>query len=299
MFSLFLSLVEREEIIQGRRISPEEVALIEEWLTIHPHWNRTRLSRELCSIGNWRNAAGRLKDMACRTLLLKLEARGQIRLPPRRTASVNGARNQCIAQIAHDQEPIQCELKALRPLRVQPLEEGSFSAHLFKFLLHRYHYLGHRNGVGENLKYLVTDRADRPLGCLLFGSAAWKTRSRDAWIGWDCEQRRAHLLLLTNNTRFLILPWVRVPHLASHLLSQVTARLSTDWQRKYGHPIYLVETFVERDRFEGTCYRAAGWLRAGATTGRSRNDAALTLKVPIKEVYLKPLSADGQRRLAS
>ena len=293
--------MESEEIIQGRRIRSEEVALIEEWLTIHPRWHRTRLSRELCSLWNWRNAAGRLKDRACRTLLLKLEARGQIRLPPRRTASVNGARNQAIAVVAHDQSSIQGELDALRPLQVKPLAEGSFSAHLFKFLLHRHHYLGHRNCVGENLKYLVRDRADRPLACLLFGSAAWKTRARDAWIGWEAEQRRAHLFLLTDHTRFLILPWVRVAHLApdSSGLSQVTARLSADWQCKYGHPIDLVESFVERDRFAGACSRAAGWLRAGATTGRSRNAAAFTLKVPLKEVYLKPLSAEGQRRLAS
>lgn len=291
--------MQREQVIQGRRISPEDVALIGEWLTVHPHWNRTRLSRELCSVWNWRNAAGRLKEMACRTLLLKLEARGQIRLPPRRTASVNGARNQSIAEVAHDQSPIQGELEALRPLQLDPLVESSGSAHWFKFLLHRYHYLGHRNCVGENLKYLARDHAGRPLACLLFGSAAWKTRARDSWIGWNAEQRQSRLFLLTNNTRFLILPWVRAPHLASHLLSQVTARLSADWQRKYGHPIDLVETFVEPGRFEGTCYRAAGWLRAGATTGRSRNDAAFTRKVPIKEVYLKPLSAEGPRRLAS
>jgi hypothetical protein len=293
------ALVQSEQIIQGRRLGPADVALIGEWLALHSDWNRTRLSRELCSEWNWRNAAGRLKDMACRTLLLKLEARGQIQLPPRRTVSVNGARNQTIAEVPHDRSPIQCEIEALRPVQLDPLAEGSDSAHLFKFLLQRYHYLGHRNCVGENLKYLARDRAGRPLACLLFGSAAWKTRARDAWIGWGSEQRRAHLFLLTNNTRFLILPWVRAPHLASHLLSQVTARLSTDWQGKYGHPIYLVESFVEPDRFAGACYRAAGWLRVGATTGRSRNDAAFTLMVPIKEVYLKPLSAEGRRRLAA
>lgn len=206
--------MEREEIIQGRRISPAEVALIGEWLAIHPHWNRTRLSRELCSEWNWRNAAGRLKDMACRTLLLQLEARGQIRLPPRRTASANGARNQSIAEVAHDPSPIPCELEAVRPLQLDPLVESSGSAPLFKFLLQRYHYLGHRNCVGENLKYLARDPAGRPLACLLFGSAAWKTRARDSWIGWNVEQRQSRLFLLTNNTRFLILPWVRVPHLA-------------------------------------------------------------------------------------
>lgn len=287
----------REQFIQGRRIGPEDLALIGDWLIAHPSSNRTRLSLELCSAWNWRNAAGRLKDMACRTLLLKLEALGQIRLPPRRTASVNGLRNQRIAEVAHDQTPIECPLAGLQPLRVEPLE-GRAETALFHFLLQRYHYLGHRNGVGENLKYLVCDRADRPVACLLFGSAAWKTGARDAWIGWEPEQRQRSLFLLTNNTRFLILPWVRTPHLASHLLGRVTARLSADWQDKYGHPICLVETFVERERFGGVCYRAAGWLPVGLTTGRTRNDGQRTLQAPIKEVYLKPLLADWKGRLA-
>ena len=157
--------------------------------------------------------------------------------------------------------------------------------------------MGLGNAVGENLKYLVRDHLGRPLAGLLFGAAAWKIQARDAWIGWDADQRRNHLFLLANNSRFLILPWVRVPALASHVLGQVTARLSADWQRKYGHPIYLVESFVQRDRFPGTCYRAAGWRRVGATTGRSRNDAAGTLPVPVKEIYLKVLRADGPERL--
>ena len=278
-------------------MSAEDLALIEKWLNAFPHWNRTRLSRELCSAWNWRNAAGRLKDMACRTLLLKIEARGQIRLPPRRTASVNGLRNQRIAEVPHDQSPLESPLEALRPLRVEPVQRPAEIA-LFQFLLRRYHYLGHRNCVGENLKYLVRDRTHRPLACLLFGAAAWQLRARDAWIGWEPEARQRSLFLLANNTRFLILPWVRVPHLGSHLLGRVAARLSADWQDKYGHPICLVETFVERERFGGVCYRAAGWLPVGATTGRTRNDQRHQATASVKEVYLKPLLPDWKRRLA-
>lgn len=289
--------MQTEPIIQGRAVSAQDLALIQQWLRVHPGGNRTRLSRELCGLWNWRNAAGRLKDMACRTLLLKLEARGHIHLPPRRTASVNHLRNQTLAPLAHDTEIIDGPLQALGPVQIQPLVEGHEEARLFKFLLQRYHYLGLGNGVGENLKYLVRDRAGRPLACLLFGAAAWKTQPRDAWIGWNASQRQTHLFLLANNSRFLILPWVRVPSLASHVLGQLTTRLSEDWQRKYGHPIYLVESFVQRDRFPGTCYRAAGWWPVGPTTGRSRNDVALTLKVPIKEIYLKLLRADGRERL--
>ena len=291
--------MDRQRVIQGRAIRPEDVALIRDWLQAHPDSNRTRLSRELCAAWNWRNGAGRLKDMACRSLLLKLEARGQIRLPPRRTASVNGRRNRQAPPIAHDQKAIEGPLPIVQPVRVQPVAEGSAEALLFKFLLQRYHYLGHRNCVGENLKYLARNPDGRPLACLLFGAAAWKTAARDRWIGWNSAQRARHLGLVTNNTRFLILPWVRVPQLASHLLGRVAARLSADWQQKYGHPIYLVESFVEPRRFAGTCYRAAGWMPVGLTTGRTRNDDGLKPRAARKALYLKALRADAQRRLAA
>jgi len=289
--------VDRPRIIQGRAIRPEDIALIRDWLQTHPDSNRTRLSRELCAAWNWRNGAGRFKDMACRSLLLKLEAQGQIRLPPRRTASVNGLRNRQAGQLEHDQSSMAGPLWALQPVRVQAVRAGSSEARLFQFLLQRYHYLGHRNCVGENLKYLALAQDGRPLACLLFGSAAWKCAPRDQWIGWTAQQRRRHLGLITNNTRLLILPWVRVPHLASHLLGWVTARLSADWQQKYGHPIYLVESFVQEPRFAGLCYRAAGWLRVGLTTGRTRNDDGLKPGVAPKALYLKALRADAQRRL--
>jgi hypothetical protein len=288
-----------QQIVQGRRIGPEELAQIQECLQAHPSWNRTRLSQELCAWWNWRNHAGRLKDMACRTLLRKLQARGRIVLPPPQGHADNGRRNQPFGELAHDRSPVQGDLQTLRPLWLEPLAEGNSEVALFKFLLQRYHYLGLRNCVGQNLKYLVRDRTERPLACLLFGSAAWQTWPRDAWIGWEAEQRHTHLHLLTNNTRFLILPWVRVARLGSHVLGQLATRLSADWQHKYGHPIHLLETFVERDRFQGTCYRAAGWVRVGQTTGRSRNDRAFQLQVPIKEIYLQPLVADFRQRLWS
>jgi hypothetical protein len=156
----------------------------------------------------------------------------------------------------------------------------------------RYHYLGLQNTVGENLKYLVTDGAGREVACLLFGSAAWSCKPRDAFIGWDRETRRRNLQRLSNNTRFLILPWVRVPHLASHVLSRIVRRLRADWVERYGHPLDLVETFVDRERFRGTCYRAANWVHVGETTGRSREDRHHTLQVPVKDVYVYPLRPD-------
>jgi hypothetical protein len=285
--------------MQGREIRPEDVGLIRDWLQTHPGSNRTRLSRALCEAWNWRNGAGRLKDMAARSLLLKLEARGEIQLPPRRTASVNHLRNRQALSIEYEPQAIEGPLSLLQPVGIQPVAEGSCQSELLKFLLRRYHYLGLRNCVGENLKYLAHDQHGRVLACLLFGSAAWKAAARDQWIGWSEEQRARHLSLLTSNTRFLILPFIRVPHLASHLLGRVAARLSADWQHKYGHPIYLLESFVEQPRFGGACYRAAGWVQVGRTTGRTRNDDGRKPRVARKALYLKPLRADAQRRLAA
>ena len=286
-------------VIQGREIRPEDVERIRDWLQAHPGSNRTRLSRELWEAWNWRNGAGRLKDMAARSLLLKLEARGEIQLPPRRTASVNHLRNRPVPGMEHESEAIEGPLDLFQPVGIELVKEGTSEARLFQFLLQRYHYLGLRNCVGENLKYLARDRQGRVLACLLFGSAAWKAAARDQWIGWSSEQRIAGLSLLTNNTRFLILPFVRVSHLASHLLGRVAARLSADWQHKYGHPIYLLESFVQQPRFAGTCYRAAGWVPVGLTTGRTRNDDGRRPRVARKALYLKPLQADARRRLAA
>lgn len=286
-----------EQRIQGRWVSCEELTQVQTWLSEHPSWHRTRLSRELCALWDWRNEAGQLKDMACRTLLLKLEARGLLQLPARQRAPVNASRNRHRVDLPHDNTPLEVSLPSLQPLRVELVASASAQSQLFQFLLYRYHYLSHHNSVGENLRYLIYDRQGRPLACLLFGSAAWKCRPRDTFIGWNSSQRQQRLQWLTNNTRFLILPWVRVAHLASHTLSLITRRLSADWENKYAHPIHLLETFVERDRFRGTCYRAAGWISVGHTTGRGRNSPSQTPQGPTKEVLLQPLHPQFRRQL--
>jgi len=176
---------------------------------------------------------------------------------------------------------------------------GSAHLRLFNGLLGRYHYLGHRNTVGENLRYLVRDRMGRPVACALFGSAAWKCADRDAFLGWDRATRERNLQRLTNNTRFLVLPWVVVPHLASHVLGLIARRIRADWQSKYGHPVHALETFVDRDRFKGTCYQAANWLRLGATRGRTRNDREHRIRATVKDVYLYPLVEDFRRQLCA
>ena len=288
------------KVIQGRSITAADIGLIRGLLEKNPDWNRSRLSRELCERWDWRNDKGRLKDMAARTLLLKLERLGEIRLPARHSPGRPNRRGVAIPEaMAHDTTIVETDLSRLRPLRIERLDTGDARLPLFNYLLHRYHYLGHQRCVGENLKIMVSDHAGRLLACMLFGSAAWKARSRDAYIGWDRATRERNLSLLTNNTRFLILPWVRVRYLASHLLSRICRELAGNWMDKYGHPIHMIETFVQRDRYRGTCYRAAGWTHVGATTGRSRNDVHATMSVPVKDVYVHPLHPDFRGRLCA
>jgi len=297
-----LRVVNEPEMIQGRRIGGDEVAQVQSLLTARPGWSRWRISQELARRWDWRTATGQLKDMAARTLLLKLEQRGWIVLPTRRRASPNRMRHKRMPVLTEpvSQEPLHGPLADWLPLTVTEVSTPRHpERELFEGLLHRHHYLSHRSPVGENLQYLVCARGGRPVACLLFGAAAWQCAARDRHIGWDQATRAARLQLLTNNTRFLILPWVRVPHLASHVLGRVTRRLSADWQRKYGHPIYLLETFVERARFAGTCYQAANWVRVGQTQGRTRQDGAdgQQLQVAIKEVFLYPLHPRFAERL--
>ena len=265
-------------------------------LAEHPDWSRRRLSVELATLWNWRNGAGRLKDMAARTLLLKLEQRGWIGLPPRRTTPSNRMRHKQLPppELAAPQPPVTEPLTQLLPLAISEcshLDKAAGQQVLFDALLHQHHYLSHRSSIGENLQYLVGDAQGRPLACLLFGAAAWQCAARDRSIGWDSAVRAQHLHLIANNTRFLILPWVGVKSLASHVLGRIARRLSQDWQAKYGHPIFLLETFVERDRFTGIAYRAANWVRVGQTKGRTRQDRpdGTWHQAAIKDVYLYPL----------
>jgi len=280
--------MEKTIIIQGREVSSKDIEFIREMIKLNPSWGRTRLSKELALLWNWRAANGQLKDMACRSFLLKLERRGYLRLPPRLYSYRKVRRKAPCPYVPHKRAIIVGKLNCLLPLRIEVVKKKDLFR-LFKCLLSSYHYLGFSRIVGENMKYLVFDEKDNPVSCLLFGSAAWKTLPRDNFIGWDEGTKRANLHLITNNMRFLILPWVKVPHLASHLLARVARRISSDWIERYNHPIYMLETFVEKERFRGTCYQAANWIYVGESKGRSRNDRYRSLKVPIKDIYLYPL----------
>jgi hypothetical protein len=278
-------------IVQGRRLDGPELEQLRHWVSGHPGWSRRRLSVDLASRWDWRNAAGQLKDMAARTLLLKLHQRGLLELPPRRQAPTN--RMRCLAsELALTGEPpdaLECALEDLGPLEVNEVSREATQRAWVKGALGQYHYLGFNGAVGENLQYVISDGQGRRLACLVFGAAAWKCQDRDRFIGWSAQQRERNLARVANNTRFLILPSVRVRRLGSWILGQVHRRLARDWEAKYGHPVVLMETFVEQPRFRGTVYRAANWQRVGRTTGRTRQDRHTHIQVPAKDIYVYPL----------
>jgi hypothetical protein len=286
-------------VVQGRVLDPPDLALIRHWLAQNPGWSRWRLSQALATHWDWRNGVGQLKDMAARTLLLKLHQRGLIALPPRRQMPTNRMRCPWPLPAAGEEEarPRDCALAQLGPLTLHEVSGHAAQRAWIRAALGRHHYLGFGGAVGENLQYVARDGQGQPLACLVFGAAAWKCQARDRFIGWSRAQQKRNLGLLANNTRFLILPAVRVPHLASWVLGRVSRRLSRDWQAKYGHPIAALETFVERERFRGTAYRAANWLAVGATTGRTRQDRHTCIQAPVKDVYLYPLRRDFREAL--
>jgi len=288
--------------LQGRTLSGDDLTALRALIAQHPDWHRTALSRHLCELWSWRNGAGRLKDMAARTLLLKLHARGLIELPPPQTRT-----GRPCAQappmfppesLPATPTPIDGSLASLQPVRLELAHTPGLRRRV-RQLLAQYHYRGFNGAVGENVQYLATDVRGRELAVMVFGAAAWKVAVRDRFIGWSVAQRQERLGALANQQRFLILPWVRVAHLASHLLARATRRLSADWQARYGHPVWLVETFAEQDRFAGTAYQAAGWLPLGPTAGRTRQDRQRTLHSPLKSVWVRPLHPTFRQRLTT
>ena len=284
--------------IQGRAIGDEEVAFVCRLIAEHPEWSRNQIALALAEAWHWRTATGRLKNFAGSSLLIKLEKRGLIGLPKRRQAPPQRLIRLADPELPWpDPEPITQPLHELLPLTIEPLStKQPRYASLAQYLV-RYHYLGLRRSVGENMAYLARDRQGRDLGCALFGAAAWRVNPRDKFIGWDEPTRAERLSWITNNVRLLILPWVHVPHLASHLLARLTRRLAADWLAKYGHPVHLIETFVDRSRFKGTCYRAANWICVGQTQGRTRQDRTHDISVPVKDVYLYALTSRFREEL--
>jgi len=283
---------------QGRHLLPSDLAWLRDLVVEHPEWSRHQLTKHICRRWGWQTHTGHLKTFAARSMIDKLEQRGLLTLPPIRVACRRSLRPPFRKGfLPPDVTPLATSLNTLTPLSIHLPTPNSYEDHCVGYYLNHHHYLGFTRTVGEHLKYLVQDHSGQDLACLLFGSAAWKTTPRDTFIGWEPDTRAANLTFMTNNTRFLILPWVRVPHLASHLLGRIMRRLRQDWIEKYGHPVHLVETFVERDRFKGICYQAANWLHVGHTQGRSRQDRHNDRRVPVKAIYLYPLIRNFRQAL--
>jgi hypothetical protein len=287
--------VEATLTYRGRVVTASDLATIRVLLAT-PGISRRALSLRLCDLWQWRQPNGMPCDAICRGLLLWLHRAGHIQLPPPQWTTHKAWRPRTsAAPLLIDTTPITSSLGALGPLVFHQVRRTP-DERLFNSLLAQYHYLGYQQPVGEHLKYLVV-AGDRPVACFAWGSAPGALGIRDRFIGWNPVARQRNLRLLAANTRFLILPWVQVPHLASHLLGRMAARLSADWQQVYHHPIYWLETFIDPARFRGTCYRAANWLRLGRTAGRGHRAPTKQPTRPVKEVFGYPLVPDFRTRL--
>ena len=274
---------------RGRVITAEDIAFLHRLIADNPGLSRRRLSAKVCEAWQWKQANGALRDMVCRGLLLMLHRAGAIELPAVRFV----ARNPLVerdrpAPVLLDTTPVIASVQELRPIEVQQVRRTGDEP-LFNSLIEHHHYLGYEQPVGEHLKYLVWSHG-RPVACMAWSSAPRHLGSRDRFIGWSQQARKRNIRFIAYNTRFLILPWIRAPHLASHILSRVTGALSQDWERLYGHPVWFAETFIDPDRFRGTCYRAANWIPMGRTTGRGKDDLTHCQNRSIKEVFGLPLT---------
>ena len=280
-----------------RRITEDDIVFIRKLIAEHPQLSRRRLSAKLCEAWNWRQANGTLCDLVCRGMMLMLHRAALIELPPVRFVTRNPIVERSVpARVSIDETPLAVSLAELGALQVQQVRRTPEEA-LFNSLIQQHHYLGYSRPVGESLKYLISAGA-RPVACLAWSSAPRHLGSRDRYIGWDKQARLKNIRLLAYNTRFLILPWVRVAHLASHILGRMARMISADWQRLYAHPIYFLETFIDPQRFRGTCYRAANWIYLGDTTGRGKDAPTYEPNRSIKQILGYPLTSDFRQRLS-
>lgn len=284
---------------RGRIVTDADVAFIRGLIAEHPTASRRALSKKLCEAWNWVQPNGTLRDMVCRGLMLQLHRAGHIKLPAVRYVPPNP-----LARRSNPKAPaavIDTALLSVSLAEIRPLEfcqvRRTAEESLFNSLLEQHHYLGYIQPVGEHLKYLVYG-GGRQIACLAWSSAPRHLGPRDRFIGWSAEVRRKNIRLLAYNTRFLILPWVEVPHLASHILGHMARLLPLDWERIYGHPVYFLETFVDPERFRGTCYRAANWMLLGRTTGRGKDSQSKKPNRPIKEVLGLPLKKNFRQLLS-
>lgn len=284
--------MDQDVVIRRRVIQASDLALIRQLIEGEGAQGRSHLSKRLCELWDWRQANGRYRQIACREVLRRLEAKGLIQLPPplkaaRRAGYRNATRLPELWEAVALTGPL-AQFRAQLKLR---LVQAAAHAQVYAGLIGAYHYLGYQQATGAQLKYLVWS-AERPVACLSFGPAAWKLAARDHYIGWSAQARQAGLAWIVNNDRFLIVPGVQIRHLASYVLGATLRRLRADWQQVYGQDLALAETFIEADHFRGCAYAAANWICVGQTQGRGRNDRSCARALPIKTVWVYPLRAD-------
>ncbi len=274
---------------RGRVVTDDDITFIQQLIDTHAGTSRRKLSAKLCEAWQWKQANGALRDMVCRGLLLMLDRAGQIQLPAVKKRPNNPlARRPRPTPALIDTTPIRSSLKPLQPIQIQQVRRTGDEA-LFNGLIEQHHYLRYEQPVGEHLKYVVWSQG-RPIACMAWSSAARHLGCRDRFIGWSPEARRRNIRFIAYNTRFLIVPWVEVPHLASHLLGRIAQVVSRDWEHLYKHRIYFLETFIDPERFRGTCYRAANWVLLGETTGRGKDDQTNRPNRSIKQMLGYPLT---------
>ena len=281
----------------GRDFSEAEIDMIRALIARRdPTLHRRALSQEVCRRLDWRKLDGGLKDMSARVAMLRMHRDGLIVLPPRRRAPI--VRRPIVPGPATDRPlfPIPERLAEIWPVLVEPIR-NSAEGRIWNEFVARYHYLGYSTLPGAQMRYLARAAGGEPLAVLGFGAAAWKIAPRDKLVGWTPETRRRNLPLVVNNARFLILPWVRINNLASHILALIERRLPDDWENRYALRPVLLETFCESLRFEGICYRAANWMKVGMTQGRGKLDVRKERALPVKDIWLKPLRRDWKRLL--
>jgi hypothetical protein len=279
---------------RSKKINIDDISFIKRLISEHFNRGRSHISKVLCNAWDWKQENGKYKECAARDLLLRLEEKGFIELPPRLRPKNN------LKKKSFDQIPLflKEQLIGYAGEHDNPIVKlaGPQDSYLWNYLVHHYHYLKDPKLVGEHLRYLAFING-QIVGCLAWASAAWKVKDRDQFIGWNTDTKRKNLNLIANNTRFLILPWVNIKYLASKLLSLNVKRLSDDWQRSYGHPIYLAETFVDISRFKGTCYQAANWSNVGQTKGSAKKGNDYLYHGQPKAIYLYPLHRHYRRFL--
>jgi len=281
---------------QGRIAQTEDVEFINKLIKENPNDSRRELSKKLCRAWNWAQANGALRDMVCRGFMLRLESAGYIKLPPKKCNPNNPfVKRTRPSKIEVDETSLSASLSKIQTLEIKQVYHTN-SEKLFNSLIEQYHYLGYCHPVGEHLKYIAYID-NKPAACFTWSSAVRHLGSRDKFIGWSPEIRKKNLHFIAYNSRFLILPWIKVKYLASHLLSKTSKIISHDWNEIYKHPIYLLETFVDTERFKGICYQAANWIYIGKTTGRGKNDKTNKVNRSIKAVWVYPLTKDFKNKM--